>query len=203
MARKFISKVVTLSATTLTLLSLTACSFNNKKSSKDSTIKTEASKDTPEKKEESKDKTDAETKKDQSNTQKVTNNSDKGSTTNNTGTVHQSTPSKTTAQPHQPQATVTPKRPVQNTKPQAQKVINNAHQAVTLVAHAMGDAAPEIFSAVVAADGYHVYMNDSKGPITVVKSNGDFYDTTGHLTGKFAAMAAPDGPYNRAWNPNR
>ena len=201
MSRNLIKQLISISALTVILLSLTACSSNTKdsKESKDTSVKTESTKKTPKKKKNTTQKKIDSKAKTNSETAQGSNNgsSNEESTNNNTGTLQKSTTSETSSQSKQSQ-------PSTNVASQPTVTINSSEQAASLVAHSFGNAAPGSFNVTAESDGYHVYLKDvPDAPVTVVKSNGDFYDTNGNLTATYSKVSAADGVNNEKWNSNQ
>lgn len=200
MSRNFVGRLVSISAITIVLLSLTACSSNTKDSneSKDTSVRTESTNKTPKKKKNTKKKVDSKTKKTNDTTQKAAStSSNEQSSNDNTGALQKSTTSETASQSGQNQSNT-------NEASQPAVTINSSEQAASLVAHSFGDAAPGSFNVTAESDGYHVSLKDvPNAPVTVVKSNGDFYDTNGNLTTTYSKASAADGVNNEKWNSNQ
>lgn len=201
MSRNFVGQLVSVSAITIILLSLTACSSNTKdsKESKDTSIRTESSNKTPKKKKKNTPKkVDTKAKKNANSTQeKTSNSSSEQSSNNNSGVLQKNTTSETTSQSNQNQSST-------SEASQPTVTINSPEQAASLVAHSFGNAAPGSFNVAAESDGYHVSLKDvPNAPVTVVKSNGDFYDINGNLTTTYSKASAADGVNNEKWNSNQ
>lgn len=201
MKHKLLSSLGGLMLTTVAITSLTACSSSNQasKESKDSSVKTESTKKTTKKETKKKAPKKNNTKK--KNAQNETNSTSSSQNQQNTAQSNANTGSN---QAGQQAAKSTATNQIQSTNnqtaQQATPLISNPSAAVSLVAHAMGDAAPGSFDVVSEADGYHVYLkNLANPPVTVVKPNGDLYDVNGNLVTPYATAAGPDGVNNDAW----
>lgn len=197
MKNKFLSTIGGIMVSAVLLTSLAACSSNqNSTESKDSSTKTESAKKSNKSSKSKKTSKQKSSKSDSKSNQKDADNStSQQQSTNSTGQSAQQTTGTST------QSNQTQGQAASNQQTQAQPVISNAQQAVSLVAHSMGEADPGSFNVTVQSDGYHVYLKNTPNPtVVVVRSNGNFYDVNGNLTGTFEKVSGPDGVNNEPWH---
>lgn len=201
MKNKFLSTIGGIMVSAVLLTSLAACSSNqNSTESKDSSTKTESAKKSNKSSKSKKTSKQRSSKSDSKSNQKDADNStsQQQSTSQSTNSTGQSTQQTTGTST---QSNQTQGQAASNQQTQAQPVISNAQQAVSLVAHSMGEADPGSFNVTVQSDGYHVYLKNTPNPtVVVVRSNGNFYDVNGNLTGTFEKVSGPDGVNNEPWH---
>lgn len=184
MKRKALVTLSGLFLTTITVASLAGCSSNKQASNEPKSSSTKTV-NTKHKKKDHKDKN-TEQKSSSSNTnQQVSNNASQSTKTQ--------TPSKTASQSNSNQKSAASA----TASPQSVDVIQSSDQAAALVSHSMGSA-QNTMNVKQEADGYHVWFDDGSAHpvVTVVKSNGDFYDVSGKLIGKYSQMSKPTGINN-------
>jgi len=187
MKHNILLKIGGLLLSTIMVTSLAACSSNhqNSKESKTPSTKTESTKDNNSEEDKSED-----TKKDDTATSTDQNKS--GQAVSHSANQQKRVPVKNHNATQSGQVQATNKNTNKHSQPTA--IIQNSNQAAALVAHANASSVPEAWHVKKLADGYHVWFDTgSANPIvTVVKSNGDFYDVNGNFVGSYAKMSAPD-----------